>query len=227
MTTALPSPSKQQLDIAYYIELQRRVFDIFRYVSCHESNFQTYSIVIESVLIDSGSFFDSLCQTFIRTKSTSGYRFKQESQVKDFPDKAGGADNFNFGDYRCLLQTDFALSKKEVILKPYEDAIYPHQGYARDISGYYRIAPFKEWAIGQKSPWWEAFTGLKHDRLKNFRNANLANVICSLAAVFIILTLHNETDFKQGSILLDLYDMFFPTYWEFHGRVTICGYLWK
>jgi hypothetical protein len=58
-------------------------------------------------------------------------------------------------------------------------------------------------------------------------NATLGNVIYSLAAVFIVLTLQNEADFKQANVVLDLYDMFFPTYWEFHGRASVMGYLWK
>ena len=51
----------EQLEIAYYMELQRRLIDVFRYLSCHEADFKTYSVIIESVLVDAGSFFDSQC----------------------------------------------------------------------------------------------------------------------------------------------------------------------
>ena len=111
MTTTAPAPyRKQQLDIAFFTELQRRVIDIFRYVSCHKDNFDAYSIIMESVLVDSGSFFDSLCQKFIREKSLSGHHFKQESQVSEFTKKVSKISNFKFGDYRLLLEGDFALS---------------------------------------------------------------------------------------------------------------------
>jgi hypothetical protein len=47
-------------DVSYYVFLQRRLYDIFSYVSCHIGNFDTHSIQIESLLVDVCSFFDSL-----------------------------------------------------------------------------------------------------------------------------------------------------------------------
>jgi hypothetical protein len=217
------------MDIPYYIELQRRMFDIFRYVSCHEKNFETHSVILESLLVDTCSFFDSLCQTFIREKSGAGHVFKQQSQVGDFKGKLSGSHEFNFGDYRTLLEGDFVLSTKEVNLNPYEDALYSNpMNYAPDKIAGYHIVPFKEWAADPgKSPWWRAFTDLKHDRLKNFREAKLRNVIYALAAVFIVLTLQNEAAFKTGSITPELYDLFFPKYWAFKGRVTPGIFMWS
>jgi hypothetical protein len=97
------------MDIPYYLELQRRMFDIFRYVSCHEKNFGTHSVILEGLLVDTCAFFDSLCQTLIREKSLA-------------TNKASG--EFNFGDYRTILESAFALSTKEVNLNPYDDALY-------------------------------------------------------------------------------------------------------
>ncbi len=227
MTTAPAPYPKQQLDIAYFTELQRRVFDIFRYVSCHKDNFDAYSIIMESVLVDSGSFFDSLCQTFIRAKSSTGHRFRQESHVSDFAKKASGTINFNFADYRVLLEGDFALSGRNVNLNPYEDAFYANPtSYAPDNVSGYLVAPFQEWATGTPSPWWKAFTELKHDRLSNFRQATLGNVIHALAAVFVILTVHNEPDFKEGHVASEIYDLFLPMYWQSKGRIFPGNFTW-
>ena len=206
------------------------MLDIFRYVSCHEKNFDTYSVVLESLLIDTCSFFDSLCQTFIRGKSRAGHAFKQEPKVGDFHKKVSGDEEFDFGDYRVLLEDDFILSARKVNLNPYEDTFYLNpMHYLPDAISGYLIAPFEEWAAAGKrvSPWWRAFTHLKHDRMKNFREANLKNALHSLAAVFIILTLHNETEFKAGSVSLELYDLFFPKYWTFKGRVSVMNFMWS
>jgi hypothetical protein len=223
-------PLKLQQDIPYYIELQRRMFDIFRYVSCHERNFDTYSVILESLLVDTCSFFDSLCQTFIREKSQAGYTFKQESQVVDFKKKVTLSTNFDFhfGDYRTLLEADFVLSNREVNLNPYEDALYSNpMNYMPDKISGYLIRPFKEWASGSSSPWWNAFTALKHDRMSNFREAKLWMAIYSLAAAFVILTLRNETAFKEGSVSMELYELFFPKYWTWRGRVTLANFIWS
>lgn len=219
---------KLLLDIPYYLELQRRMVDIFRYVSCHEKNFDTYSVIMESLLIDTCSFFDSLCQTLIREKSKAGHAFKRESRVGDFKKKVSESEGFCFRDYRELLEGDFVLSKKEINLNLYEDALYSNpMHYLPDAVSGYLMAPFKEWATGSSSPWWKAFTGLKHDRMSNFREAKLRNALHSLAAVFIILTLHNEAEFKAGSVTLELYDLFFPRYWTFKGRVSVMNFMWS
>ena len=88
------------------------------------------------------------------------------------------------------------------------------------------IAPFQDWVIGGSSPWWKAFTDLKHDRIQNFRQATLRNAIVALAATFIILSVRNESAFKEGTVPLEVYDLFFPTYWKFHGRVAVMNFMW-
>lgn len=197
-------------------------------MSCHERNFDTYSVILESLLIDTGSFFDSLCQTLIRERSLAGYTFKQESQVKKFQNKVSGSAEFNYGDYRELLEGDFVLSTKEVNLNLYEDALYSNpMHYAPNAISGYLMVPLKDWATGKSSAWWKAFTSIKHDRLSNFHKANLRNVLHSLASVFIVLTLHNEADFKAGSVSLELYDLFFPKYWTFKGRVSVMNFMWS
>jgi len=220
---------KSNLDIPYYLELQRRMQDIFRYVSCHERNFGTYSIILESLLVDSCSFFDSLCQTFIRERVRSGNIFKREDEIKDFEDKVSGDEDFNFGHYRTLLEGEYLLSSREVTLNVYEDAFVNPLHSLPDKQSRYDITPFKEWAVVPviESPWWSSFTSLKHDRITNFRQATLKNVIFSLSAVFIVLTLSKQTEFKTAVVPLEVYDLFFPQYWKFSGRSSIATFMWS
>ena len=131
----------EQLEMSYYMELQRRVFDIFRYVSCHEANFKTYSIIIESVLVDAGSFFDSQCQTFIRHLVSNGRTFTEADKVKDFTLKAEGRKNFNFGDYRTLLESEFKMSEMSVNLNRYDGAIFANPTHYKpeDVNGFHCV----------------------------------------------------------------------------------------
>jgi hypothetical protein len=214
------------MDILYYLELQRRMIDIFRYVSCHEKNFGTHSVILENLLVGACSFFDSLCQTYIREMSLSGFTFKQEPA--DFKKKVEGKESFNCGDYRTLLEGTFTLSKWRVNVNRYEDSLClnPMQSSPDDMSGYV-ITPFSEWAGGNSLGWWEAFTHLKHDRLSNFYEANLSKALYSLAAAFIILTLRNVAQFKAGKVPPELYDLFFPKYWSFKARVMPGTFAWS
>lgn len=228
MSTAPAAYPKQQLHVAYFTELQRRIFDIFRYVSCHKDNFNAYSIIIESLLTGSSSFFDSLCQTLIRARSAGGHHFTRESRVSDFAGKVGGTVNFNFQDYRLLLEGDLTLSNRQVNLNPYDDAFYAHPTtYGPTDSSGYLIAPFREWATGATSPWWKAFTELKHDRITNFRQATLGNAIHALAAAFILVTEHNERDFKEGRVPIEVYNLFLPKYWKSKGRIFTGNFTWQ
>ena len=139
-----------------------------------------------------------------------------------------GKDDFNFADYRKLLEGDFILSTKAVNVNPYEDAFYSNpMPYLPNAVAGHLISPFDEWGAGNKSsPWWKAFTELKHDRISNFRKASLRNALYSLAATFIILTFRHEAEFKAGSVSLELYDLFFPKYWTFKGRVAVMNFMW-
>jgi hypothetical protein len=228
MGMTAPGFQNEQLEMAYYLELQRRVIDIFRYVSCNETNFKTYSVIIESVLVDAGSFFDSQCQTLIRDFA-SKRKFTEESKVRDFKRKSEGKDNFNFRDYRILLESEFILSTKSVNLNRYDDAFFANPTrHAPDQMNGFLVSPFGNWSRADtSSPWWAAFTNLKHDRLSTFRDATLGAVVSTMAAVFIVLTLHNEAAFKQGRVEPAIYDLFIPKYWKREGTLFPGIFTWK
>lgn len=215
------------MDIQYYVELQRPMIDVFRYVSCHEKNFDTHSVIRESLLVDTCSFFDSLCQTFIREESKAGHTFRQEA--RDFKPKVESKEAlFNCGDYRILLEGDFSRSKWEITLNRYEDklCLNPMQSSPAKMSGYL-IVPFRECASDNGLPWWEASTHLKHDWLSNSRAASLKNTLNSLAAMFVVLTLRKQAEFKAGSVPPELYDLFFPNYWKWKGRLVPATFTWS
>lgn len=211
-------------DITYYLELQSRIFDVLRYVSYDSDNFGTFSIKLESLFVDVCSFLDSLCQTYIRELGGEGHKFKEEGSVGNFTEKMGGSAYFNFGDYRLLLEGDFLLSGKEVALNPYEGGMhFPPSASAPRLS----IRPFTEWAKKKSPGWWEAFTKLKHDRLANPKESTLKNVIDSLAGTYMVLTLRNEQEFKTGGVNPEVYHLFMPKYWNFHGMVFKGQPQWK
>ncbi|WP_018343404.1 hypothetical protein [Cytophaga aurantiaca] len=217
----------RQLDTPYYLELQRRFKDIILYVSCHQDNFETYSIKIENLFVDTCAFFDSLCQTLITDMTVSGHSFSNSLSVKNFSDKISGTEFFNMADYKTLLEREFTMSEKEVNLNIYEDYFFGNpQFLSRPVNGF-KIKPFDNWETGGGLKWWTAYTKLKHNRLSNIKEATLEQTISSLGATFIILSLRNEVDFKNGKISIELYEVFYPLYWEFKGKVGTGITMWK
>jgi len=220
---------KDPSSVSHYLLLQRRMLDVFLSVSCHESNFDVYSVVMESLITEAGSFFDSMCQTFIREEHQAGRIFKNEKMVQDFDLKAKASDTyFNMGDYRLLLENEFGLSSREINLNSYEDSLYSDvlRFSPNQIDGY-RLRPLKEWASGNSPDWWKVFTGLKHDRVSHHKQATLGHAIHALGAVFIVVTEREMAAFKEGHITPEVYTLFFPKYWTWNGRVAVMGFLWK
>lgn len=47
--------------------------------------------------------------------------------------------------------------------------------------------PFENWDKGQKLTWWDSYNELKHNRLGNFRNANLESVLFAIGGLLIAI----------------------------------------
>lgn len=49
-----------------------------------------------------------------------------------------------------------------------------------------KIYPFAEWEVHHAPPWWTAYNKVKHDPARQMRDASLANVISSCAALGLV-----------------------------------------
>jgi hypothetical protein len=193
------------------------MIDIFPFVACHENNFNTYSIKIESLFVDVCSFFDSLCHTYICEQHARGYTFKNEGKVMDFAKKLTNDIFFNAGDYRSLFEGTFRLSDKEVGVNNYDGQLVLNANqFLPEKTESYVILPFQEWAHGHSTAWWDAYTKLKHNRLANHREATLKNLIYAMAGTYIIITLREVDVFRSGGTR-ELYGPFLPWYWGVGG----------
>lgn len=55
------------------------------------------------------------------------------------------------------------------------------------------MTPFSDWEPGSAPVWWKKHNGVKHNRGVNFKDANLGNVLDSLAALYLLnLYYYNE-----------------------------------
>jgi len=212
----------QPLDIPYYLELQRRLENILLYVSCHENNFQTHSIKIENLFVDTCAFFESMCQSYLIENNNNGHKFEFAANISDFEKKVGGGKFFTIGDYRMILDNEFNLSGMNLNLNCYEDDYYGNPqaiDYPANINGYI-IKPLERWGNDKTPRWWSAYNKLKHNRMKNIKKATLKNLINALGAAYLILTLRNELKFKKAKVPEDIYNVFYPKFWSYKGRVS-------
>lgn len=209
----------QKLDISYYLELQRRFEEILLFVALHEDNFGVYSIKIENLLVATCSMFDSLCQEYISELKNGGHIFSNEPS--DINQKVSGGKDFNMGDYRLVLESEYLLSSYEINLNCYQDNFFGNPyyyfgGLNRSLNGY-KITPFSSWSESKKPHWWSAFTLLKHNRTINFKQGTMKNLVDALAATFIVLSLKNKQTFFESTLDKEIYNVFFPCYWKYKG----------
>lgn len=212
-------------DIPYYLQLQQRLLSIFPYVSCHQDNYNTYSIQFESLLVDACSFFDSMCQEFIRERHPKA-AFSEMSRVRDHADKLAGTKYFKMDDYRILFEKEFGCSRLAVNVNVDEDHWYFNPLAAVRQLTHCLITPFDGWQFDRGLDWWSAYTSLKHNRLLNRKRATLKSALYSMGAVFVILTHRQASLFMSGQVGREVYQLFVPQYWEHTGTVSVGVPIW-
>ena len=64
------------------------------------------------------------------------------------------------------------------------------------------LTPFRGWDRGHPSKtlaWWEAYNSVKHDRLANFKEASLFNLVSIVGSLFILEMLRMNTLFEENA----------------------------
>ena len=57
------------------------------------------------------------------------------------------------------------------------------------------LTPWNDWKKGTTPSWWHHYNGIKHERNKNYPEANLGNCISALAGLLLLLVYHYHADF--------------------------------
>lgn len=76
------------------------------------------------------------------------------------------------------------------------------------------IEPFKNWEINNSLPWYSSYNSVKHNRNRNFAEANMSNLIHSIGALFTILHLNNclagsmrfDMSYEEQASITNYYD---------------------
>lgn len=109
---------------------------------------------------------------------------------KSLPPSGANIHQFNFPAIGTAICSRIAIHTKELTI------IWPYQSLTT-IS----IRPFDTWQpTGSTNPeWFNAYNGVKHDRIGNAQKANVKNVIHALGGLFILNLWLREEDITQHS----------------------------
>ena len=223
----IPSTLRSGIDISFYLELQKQLFEIFLFVACTEKNFSVFSIKLASLLLDAGSFFDSLSKSLIRNAHSQGKTFGAANLCNNFEAKVKGEQNFTMADYRIIFEHEYQFSTRCLNLNPYggDFALKPLL-YRHEKSREFLVWPFDSWKENRALDWWDAFTSLKHDRTANLEKATLHNTIRTFGGAFLVLCFSHADYLKKGGSKESLH-LFTPHDWKLTSTVMMANYFFE
>ena len=119
---------------------------------------------------------------------------------------ATNVQQFNFPDIGNVICSHIPIYTKELTI------IWPYQSLT-----YTSIRPFDTWQpIGSMNPdWFNAYNGVKHDRIGNAQKANIKNVIHALGGLFILNLWLRQEDITQHSEHFNLANRRVTSYSQF------------
>lgn len=155
-----------------YKKLEQEFKDLSYYIAINKKQLKTYSIKIADLILRTVSECENISSTICKRENIK------------FKDKKGDIrKTVYFNEYIERLNTIFKLEQKNVSVKyinidnnTFDSKLTPFQKEILKVNG-------KEKSI---LPWYNAYNKIKHDRVKNFKQANLENLINSLAALFML-----------------------------------------
>lgn len=148
---------------SYYISLEDDLIEASRYVEICEDNLNTYSVQFTRLLLATCSEVDVVAKTLCKEIDPSG-------------------DCDNIDDYRRLITPSFPAIPNVVFGIQWNEI---------------RVKPWESWADArlqspanpppQSPQWWRDHNAVKHQRSLSFKQANLRNVIESLAGLHCLI----------------------------------------
>lgn len=147
-----------------YINIEKGLRSIFDYIEPDESNKNTFSFELYSILLRACTEVELNCKQIM---------------------EANGAKASSMKDY-IKLEKSSKLSKYKAYYSNWRQ-----MNTETDELDYItkELCPFKE--FGESSPkepfWYKAYNEVKHNREKNLKNANLENCMNAVAAILILL----------------------------------------
>lgn len=155
-----------------YKKLEDDFIELSYYIAIDKKQLKTYSIKIADLILRSVSEVENLAKELCK-----------KEKIK-FRDKRGGIRQYvMFNEYIDQLENVYGLANKHV------SCIFDNikQG-TFDL----KHTPFTKTRIMKNGKekeilnWYNSYNLIKHDRVKNFKEANLGNLVDSLAALFLL-----------------------------------------
>lgn len=170
---------KNNLFWPVYKQIEKEFKELSYYITIDRKQLKTYSIKIADLILRTVAECENIASVICKNENIK------------FKDKKGHLrKSVYFNEYIDALNDIFILDKK--LVNPIYNNIDEN---AFDT----KLQPFRKEKIkinGKEKeiiPWYHAYNKIKHDRVRNFKQANLENLITALAGLFMLnVYLKNE-----------------------------------
>lgn len=151
--------NRQTLIKAFYL-IQQDLVEIFEYIEPSKHNESVYSHRIYELFLRACTEFETNCKSIL------------------------GANR-----YKCLHTPNH---KQLNIIDFHEIEIFTRlSGYELKLEIYHptvlKLQPFKDWENSHFLDWYQSYNLVKHDRYKNFKQANFGNLLKAVGGLYCVL----------------------------------------
>lgn len=167
----------------HYLSLEKSLIEISDYVAISKANFSSYSLknmqLYFAICVETESVFEQIYKLVNKSKSEKSSISRNMNMLfEHFPEVRNTAVTLN-------------ITGEELLFKPFEPMFYNHEIEIEEKSKRKQKGSIGEEAQSTKSrerisSWWREYNGVKHQRLENFDQANLGNLLEALAALHIL-----------------------------------------
>jgi hypothetical protein len=184
MTKKLWEPKDVEFVFSSYEGFEERLLKFLKVIPFDEANDHAWSPDLVSLFIDVCATIDSVSRRII----ANGEKENDEIEIKDTDGKTSKrrVRDLNIDDYESSLWGIMDLKNSWSVVYLYilypDCAINPYSDH-RDPDG-----------------WWTTYNALKHNRLDNYQQATINNVVVSLSALFLLLVRYKDEEFTRALI---------------------------
>lgn len=151
----------------HYLSLERSLLEISEYIAINKDNFQCYSFKNMQLFFAICSEIDSI------------FKHIQRNVYSDIT----SVESLNIVKNIIMLREVFPIVKETTITTNIDGSVIEFKPFEELFSDYLENNNNNK---AKPRSWWQQYNDVKHQRLDNFDNANLKNLLESLSALHIL-----------------------------------------
>ena len=179
MCRKLWKPEDIEFVFSSYNDFEERLLSFLKVIPYNETNKNVWSPELVSLFLDICGLIDSMSR-YILGQGKVGIKRKVKVFNKEGREIEKEITKLNIVDFELNIFNKLKLEKYQVILYIY--SVYP------DCV----ITPYKDYR--KKEEWWTVYNKLKHNRLDNYKDANIHNILKSLSALFLLIITYDKSE---------------------------------